>query len=142
MSLGDHFNDELGTTAASAPGSGSWTPASARGSPCSSATASARCHPHAVWNYYTDQSGRLIAKKLHTGYTFFFNDGGYTELSVNPIDDEITTPLALSSHAPAVPVGHYGWTDTSYGTTPTRAACSRPPSPASRAASGAAPSAR
>ena len=122
MSLGDHFNDELGYYRR--VGARKWfMDTGIRPRFAALQRHGIReMHPHAVWNYYTDQSGRLIAKKLHTGYTFFFNDGGYTELSVNPIDDEITTPLALSSHAPAVPVGHYGWTEYQlrYNTDPSR----------------------
>jgi len=41
-------------------------------------------HPHIVWDYYTDLDGQMTGKRLHSGYTFFFNDGGYSEFSVNP----------------------------------------------------------
>ena len=36
-------------------------------------------HPHIVWNYYEDLEGKILAKNLHTGYTFFMNDGGFYE---------------------------------------------------------------
>ncbi|OYW01950.1 MAG: hypothetical protein B7X11_03845, partial [Acidobacteria bacterium 37-65-4] len=32
-------------------------------------------HPHLTWNYYTNPSGRMIAKSLHSGFSFFFNNG-------------------------------------------------------------------
>ncbi|MDQ6613105.1 MAG: carbohydrate binding family 9 domain-containing protein, partial [Gemmatimonadota bacterium] len=40
-------------------------------------------HPHITWNYYETLDGRISAKDLHTGYTFFQNSGAYFELSVN-----------------------------------------------------------
>ena len=36
-------------------------------------------HPHIVWDFYTDLGGHEIAKRLHTGYTFFFSNGGFME---------------------------------------------------------------
>lgn len=68
-------------------------------------------HPHIVWDYYTDQSGRLIAKKLHSGYTFFLNDGGYTELSVNPTYQRITDPFEIEPGVDSIPPGGYNWTE-------------------------------
>ncbi len=111
MSLGDHFNDELGYYRRI--GARKWfMDTGIRPRLAALQRHGIReMHPHAVWNYYTDQTGRLIAKKLHTGYRFFFNDGGYTELSVNPVYDQIATPLSLSNRAPAVPAGHYAWTE-------------------------------
>lgn len=79
-------------------------------------------HPHIVWNYYTDLDGRMTGKRLHSGYTFFFNNGGYTELSVNPEFQSITGPLRLSRRVGPVPVGDYGWTEWQlrYNTDPSR----------------------
>jgi hypothetical protein len=79
-------------------------------------------HPHIVWNYYTDLDGRMIGKRLHSGYTFFFNNGGYTELSVNPEFQSITEPLRLSPRVGRVPAGDYGWTEWQlrYNTDPSR----------------------
>jgi hypothetical protein len=68
-------------------------------------------HPHITWNYYTDLSGRTIGKKLHTGWTFFLNDGTFIELSVNPTSDQIAKPLPLSIRAPSVPAGYHAWTE-------------------------------
>jgi hypothetical protein len=79
-------------------------------------------HPHIVWNYYTDLDGRMTGKRLHSGYTFFFNNGGYTELSVNPEFQSITEPLRLSPRIGRVPAGDYGWTEWQlrYNTDPSR----------------------
>jgi len=111
MSLGDHFNDELGYYRRT--GARKWfMDVGVRPRPASLARHGIReMHPHAVWNYYTDQAGRMIGKRLHTGYTFFFNNGGYSELSVNPVFEEIAAPLRLSRHAPPVPPGRYGWNE-------------------------------
>jgi hypothetical protein len=79
-------------------------------------------HPHAVWNYYTDMSGRMLGKKLHTGFTFFFNDGGYVELSTAPSSDVLTQPLKPSPKAGWVPAGSYSWTEyqVRYNTDPSQ----------------------
>lgn len=66
-------------------------------------------HPHIVWSYYTDLDGRMTGKNLHTGYTFFFNNGGYSEVSVNPKFELTTRPLTLAPGRPALPPGAYGW---------------------------------
>ncbi len=66
-------------------------------------------HPHIVWSYYTDQTGRMVAKNLHSGYTLFFNNGGYTEFSVNPQFEAIDAPFTIHAGSPAIPPGGYGW---------------------------------
>jgi Domain of unknown function (DUF5916) len=66
-------------------------------------------HPHVVWDYYTNLDGGRIAMKLHTGYTFFLDNGGYTELSYNPRFESIDAPLTLHPDAPALPAGRYDW---------------------------------
>jgi hypothetical protein len=66
-------------------------------------------HPHIVWGYYTNQQGRVVAKQLHTGYTFFFNNGGYTEVSVNPKYELIDTPFEIHHGSPSIPAGGYAW---------------------------------
>jgi len=68
-------------------------------------------HPHLVWNYYTDMSGRMIGKRLHSGFTFFLNNGGYFEPSINPVSDELTQPFRLSPSAPLLAPGAYSWTE-------------------------------
>ncbi len=67
-------------------------------------------HPHIVWNYYEDLSGRMVAKNLHSGYTFFLNNGGFWELSVNPAFERIDQPFKISPQIDAIPAGSYGWT--------------------------------
>ncbi len=68
-------------------------------------------HPHIVGNYYTDMAGRMVAKRLHTGFTFFMNDGSFLEPSVNPVSDTLTQPLLLAPGVPPVPPGSYSWTE-------------------------------
>ena len=68
-------------------------------------------HPHVVWNYWTDLSGNEVAKRLHTGQTFFLNDGGFSELSVNPASDLLTQPFTIHPDVPAIAPGKYDWTE-------------------------------
>lgn len=67
-------------------------------------------HPHIVWSYYEDLDGRMRAKNLHTGYTFFLNNGGFFELSVNPASERIDAPFQIDSRHEPIPVGSYDWT--------------------------------
>jgi len=69
-------------------------------------------HPHVVWAYYERPEDReMIAKNLHTGYTFFLTNGGYVEASVNPRFERIETPFEVDPGVPAIPAGGYGWTE-------------------------------
>ena len=70
-------------------------------------------HPHGTWDYYTDQDSRVIGKKLHNGLQFVFNDGGSTELSFNPMFQDITAPLRLNRNVPPLPAGRYAWNEYS-----------------------------
>ena len=81
-------------------------------------------HPHIVWNYYTDLDGRMVGKRLHNGYTFFFNNGGYTELSWNPEFSAITAPLRLASNVRPIAPGDYAWNEWQlrFSSDPSRAA--------------------
>ena len=67
-------------------------------------------HPHIVWNYYESLQGRMTAKNLHSGYTFFFNNGAYVEASVNPNFQQLFTPFRINKSIAAIPVGGYSWT--------------------------------
>ena len=80
-------------------------------------------HPHIVWDFFTDPSGHLVAKKLHTGNTFFFSNGAFAELSWNPALQEITVPFRISPAIAAIPPGRYSWIETQlFGSTdPSRA---------------------
>lgn len=110
MSIGDHFNDELGyyrrigvrkwlLDTGIRPRFDSLKQRGIR-----------EMHPHVVWSYFTDHSGRMVAKKLHTGYTFFFNNGGFTEFSVNPEFQLLTAPFYIHRGSDPIPPGGYGWT--------------------------------
>ena len=68
-------------------------------------------HPHIVWDFYTDLSGRLIAKRLHSGNTFFFSNGAFAELSWNPALQDIRVPFRISTDIPAIPAGRYSWVE-------------------------------
>lgn len=68
-------------------------------------------HPHITWNYYENLHGEMTAKNLHSGYTFFLNDGGFFELSANPNFQRIDTPFVISPSIAPIPAGSYGWTD-------------------------------
>ena len=68
-------------------------------------------HPHITWNYYESLDGRVAAKDLHTGYTFFLSSGAFFELSVNPRFQRIATPFRINPSIAAIPAGGYAWTD-------------------------------
>jgi len=71
-------------------------------------------HPHIVWNYYTDFDGfpgKEVAANLHSGYTFFLNNGGYAELSVNPKIETLYDPFLLSPGTTELPAGKYDWVE-------------------------------
>jgi hypothetical protein len=67
-------------------------------------------HPHIVWAYYEDLAGRMTAKSLHSGYTFFFSDGGFLEYSVNPNFQRIDAPFTIDRAAAPIAPGGYSWT--------------------------------
>ncbi len=68
-------------------------------------------HPHIVWNFYEDLDGHIRAKRLHTGYTFFLENGGYTELSVNPAMERIDAPFTIDRRIDPIPAGSYSWNE-------------------------------
>ena len=80
-------------------------------------------HPHVTWAYYTDMSGRMVGKRLHNGLTWFFNNGGYSELSWNPVFEHTSKPLSLAPGVPLLPPGDYGWDEYQlrFNTDPSRA---------------------
>ncbi len=69
-------------------------------------------HPHIVWNFYEDLGGRITAKRLHSGYTFFMNDGAFWELSVNPAFERIEQPFRIARTVDPIPAGGYGWVES------------------------------
>ena len=70
-------------------------------------------HPHLVWDYYEDPSGRILAKTLHSGYTFFLQNGGYVELAANPRFERLDAPYVIHPGDDPIPAGSYGWNEWS-----------------------------
>ena len=68
-------------------------------------------HPHMTWNYYTDHRLHRVAQNLHTGYTFFLNNGGYTEFSVNVKNEVLADSFTLDPHVAALQPASYSWTE-------------------------------
>ena len=68
-------------------------------------------HPHIVWNYYQDLKGQMIAKNLHSGFTFFLENGAYIEFSDNPQFQRIDTAYAIDASISPIPPGSYGWNE-------------------------------
>jgi hypothetical protein len=52
-----------------------------------------------------------VQKRLHTGQTFFFENGAVLELSYNPAFNLLSSPLTLSPDADPLPAGPYGWNE-------------------------------
>ncbi len=110
MSVGDNFNDELGYYRRTGVRK-YMLETGTRPRPKSFQAKGVReLHPHIVWNLFTDHQGQMVAKTLHTGFTFFFNNGGYSEISVNPTYELLTAPLELSPGVAPLPPGSYPWT--------------------------------
>ncbi|MFN7978574.1 MAG: DUF5916 domain-containing protein [Vicinamibacterales bacterium] len=124
MSLGDHFNDELGyyrrTGVVKYFVDTGLRPRSA----ALKAKGIREIHPHITWNYFDDHDGRMVAKRLHSGLSVFFNTGGFTELSVNPAYERIETPFTIHAGDKPIPAGGYGWNEWQWriNTDPSRAA--------------------
>ncbi|MBL0173056.1 MAG: carbohydrate binding family 9 domain-containing protein [Gemmatimonadaceae bacterium] len=76
-----------------------------------STIATREMHPHFTWNYYETLDGRISAKDLHTGYTFFLSSGAYFELSGNPRFQRLATPFRINRDIAPIPAGGYAWTD-------------------------------
>ncbi len=66
-------------------------------------------HPHIVWNYYDDLDNRMLAKWLHTGITFFLNNGGNVQIQVDPTFERIDRPFRLDRRIDPIPPGSYSW---------------------------------
>jgi len=111
LSIGENFNDELGFLRRT--GIMKWsTDIGIRPRPEAMRRLGVReMHPHIVWNYFTDQSFNKVAMRLHTGYTFFLSNGGFSELSANPTTETLLNPLTLHPDAEPVPVGVHDWNE-------------------------------
>ena len=69
-------------------------------------------HPHIGWNYMENLSGQLVAKTLHSGQSFFFNNGAVFEYSVNPTTNRLVVPFRPNAKmAQPIPAGLYNWTE-------------------------------
>ena len=69
-------------------------------------------HPHVVWDYQEDLSGRILAKRLHSGLSFFFNSGTVFEWSENPSYNRIFNPFRPNPKmALPIPAGGYSWNE-------------------------------
>ncbi|HEX6052148.1 MAG TPA: DUF5916 domain-containing protein, partial [Gemmatimonadaceae bacterium] len=72
-------------------------------------------HPHVTWDYYEDLSGRVVGKRLHTAWTFFFNSGGLTELSFNPRYEYLESAFAVFTQpardSVVIPSGGWAWNE-------------------------------
>ena len=111
MSLGDHFNDELGYYRRI--GVRKWfLDTGLRPRLESLKTHGIReVHPHVVWNYFEDHQGRMAGKNLHSGLSLFFNNGGFAELSVNPEYQLIGQPFKIHPGDAPIPAGGYLWNE-------------------------------
>lgn len=111
LSIGDNFNDELGFFRRT--GVMKWLlDTGIRPRFASLRRLGIReMHPHVVWDYYTDHDLHRVAKQLHNGYTFFLNNGGFTEVSVNMKAQLLTQDFRLDPYVDSLPPGYYSWTE-------------------------------
>ncbi len=69
-------------------------------------------HPHIVWDYQENLQGGMLAKRLHTGVSFFFNNGGVVEWSENPTFNRLLAPFRPNAKmASPIPAGGYSWNE-------------------------------
>jgi len=66
-------------------------------------------HPHITWNYYDDLDGNIVAKRLHSGVTFFFESGGNVQLAMDRSTERISEPFVIDSRIDPIPVGRHDW---------------------------------
>ena len=111
LSIGRGFNDELGFVRRTGVRSWSLETGVRPRLPALRRLGIREMHPHVAWDYFTDQSGGGVAKKLHTGYTLFMNNGGFVELSVNPRGETLTDTLRLDPAVQPLAARSYDWTE-------------------------------
>ena len=111
MSLGEHFNNDLGFYRRT--GVKKWfADIGVRPRPEALRRNGIReLHPHLTWELFTDQGNHMVQKRLHTGQSFFFENGAVVELSYNPQFNLLSAPLQLHPDADALPAGPYGWNE-------------------------------
>jgi len=111
MQLGEGFRDDLGyyrrtgvrkwlTDAGLRPRPQWWRDAGGR-----------EIHPHITWNYFEDLDGRMVAKKLHSGLSFFMESGAWVEASANPIFERIDEDFTIDPRVDPIPPGGYHWNE-------------------------------
>jgi Domain of unknown function (DUF5916) len=67
-------------------------------------------HAHIVWNYFDDLEGEIVAKRLHSGVTFFLERGGNVQLAMDNTTERISEPFRIDGSIDPIPVGRYDWT--------------------------------
>ncbi len=70
-------------------------------------------HPHITWELYTNQENHMVQKRLHSGQSFFFENGAVVELAYNPMFNQLESPLKLNPGVDSLPAGAYGWNEIS-----------------------------
>ena len=68
-------------------------------------------HPHITWNYYDDLDGTIRAKRLHSGVTFFLENGGNVQIQSNTNTEVIDSPFTIDSRIDPIPAGRHDWTE-------------------------------
>jgi Domain of unknown function (DUF5916)/Carbohydrate family 9 binding domain-like len=68
-------------------------------------------HTHIVWNYYDDLAGDIVAKRLHSGVTFFLESGGNIQLATDQVTERISEPFRIDRRVDPIPIGRHDWTD-------------------------------
>src|SRR5574341_2194250 len=53
----------------------------------------------------------MVAKRFHSGNTFFFNNGGSIQIAFNPTSQVLDAPFRIHRDYAPIPVGSYDWTD-------------------------------
>ena len=60
---------------------------------------------------FTDQGNHMVQKRLHSGQTFFFENGAVVEFSYNPAFNRLERPLRLAPGIDTLAAGPYGWNE-------------------------------
>jgi hypothetical protein len=111
MQLGDGFRDDLGFYRRT--GVRKWfTDAGLRPRPQWFRGMGGReIHPHITWTYYEDLDGRMVAKKLHSAVSLFFESGAWIEGSTNPVFERIEDSFTIDPRIDPIPPGGYHWNE-------------------------------
>lgn len=66
-------------------------------------------HPHIAWNFYEDLEGRIVAKRLHSGVTFFMESGGSVQVQMDRSTERIEEPFKIDGRIDPIPAGRHDW---------------------------------